>query len=68
MKKCPNCGGTNFEVTAHVTQDWLVGSNGDFIMEINSCTEVTHTPDDDDIWVCAMCGYDAAGSEFNVKE
>ena len=68
MKKCPKCGATAFEVTAHVTQDWLVDGNGDFIQEISNCEEVTHWPDDDDVWMCARCGYDAAGSEFNVKE
>lgn len=68
MKRCPKCGNTTFAVTAHVTQDWLVDSNGDFLAEIENCTEVTHEPDDDDIWMCAVCGHDAAGSEFNVKE
>ena len=23
-KRCPKCGGKNFIVTAHVTQEWLV--------------------------------------------
>ena len=27
--------------------------------------EVMHMPDEDDIWECAMCGYNAAGSDFN---
>ena len=68
MKRCPKCGNTTFEVTASVTQLWLVDSNGDFLNEISSCEEVLNDPDDRDTWICARCGYDAAGSEFNVKE
>ena len=68
MKKCPKCGGTKFLVTAHVTQDWYVDENGNFLEVVKDCDQVTHAPDDDDIWVCAACDYDAAGAEFNVKE
>lgn len=68
MKRCPNCGGKRFCVTPHVTQDWLVDENGNFIREICSCVEVTHSVDDDDIWVCYECGHSADGREFNVKE
>ena len=67
-KICPKCGGRKFLVTAHVTQDWIVDEDGDFLKCVNECVEVTHRPDDDDIWQCDTCGYDAAGSEFNVKE
>lgn len=66
MKICPKCGNKRFSVTAHVAQEWEVDENGNFIKTITECTDVTHTPDDDDIWVCTKCGYDAAGSEFNV--
>lgn len=68
MKRCPNCGHNKFYVTAHVTQDWLVDENGTFEREIQSCIEVTHYPDDDDIWDCAECGHSASGYEFNVEE
>ena len=68
MKKCPKCGCKEFYVSAHVIQDWLVDSNGDFIRTENECATVAHFPEDDDIWQCADCGYDAEGSEFNLKE
>ncbi len=67
-KRCPKCGHTEFVVTAHVTQDWLVDERGNFIKAISECDEVTHHPDDEDIWRCDKCGYDAAGAEFNIKE
>lgn len=67
MKKCPICGGTTFRATAHVTQDWEVDENGNFQDCIDDCLEVTHFPDDDDIWDCANCGYSAAGAKFNVQ-
>ena len=28
---CPKCGNNTFNVTAHVTQTWLVDEDGDFI-------------------------------------
>ena len=66
MKRCPKCGGTRFDVTAHVAQDWMVDENGNFMRELDSCSAVLHTPDDDDIWECHECGHSAAGAEFNV--
>ena len=68
MKRCPRCGCEEFLVTAHVTQGWLVDKDGMFKEETQSCIEVTHDPDDDDIWDCPNCGYSAEGSKFNVKE
>lgn len=68
MKKCPECGGKRFFVTAHVTQDWVVDENENWLNTYDECGEITHRPDDSDIWECYECGYDAAGSEFNVKE
>lgn len=68
MKKCPNCGSEEFFVTAHVTQDWLVDKDGEFMQVENECVEVTHQPKDDDIWQCADCGYNAAGYKFEVEE
>lgn len=67
-KICPKCGGSKFLVTAHVTQDWIVDEDGDFLKCVNDCVEVTHRPDDDDIWQCDACGFDGTGSEFNEKE
>lgn len=65
MKKCPICGGTNFFVSVHVVQDWLVDENGNWIDTENDCVEVTHRPDDIDWWQCANCGYEDRGKEFN---
>lgn len=67
QKRCPNCGGTKFYVTAHVTQDWLVDGDETFLECSRDCVEVTHRPDDDDLWQCALCGYDSAGRDFNQK-
>lgn len=68
MKICPECGSQRFRVTAHVTQDWEVDENGSFIKCMNECEEVTHAPDNDDIWQCAECGFDAAGRVFNFPD
>ena len=63
MKVCPKCGGTKFLVTAHVTQDWVVDENGNFLECIDECSEVTHHPGDDDLWHCVNCGYNALASD-----
>ena len=68
MKRCPKCGGKRFVVTQHVTQEWVVDGNGDFIDELSSCVDVIHRADDDDIWECYECAYNDAGRAFNVKE
>ncbi|KUE76594.1 hypothetical protein ASJ35_07600 [Ruthenibacterium lactatiformans] len=62
--RCPACGAESFEVTAHVTQDWKIDCNGTFLESLNECVEVTHYPDENDIWDCANCGFSAAGCEF----
>ena len=68
MKKCPKCGCEKFYVTAHVVEEWLVDANGHYIETTGQALEVAHYPDNEDIWVCAECGYDAEGKEFNVEE
>ncbi len=68
IKRCPECGSMSFIVTAIVAQDWVVDEHGDFIGCASECTEVTHYPDDEDIWECNNCGYSAPGREFNTKE
>lgn len=65
-KKCPACGCTRFSVTTHVTQEWEVNETGSFVKTITECSEVTHSPADDDVWTCLECGYSAAGSDFNL--
>ena len=64
-KRCPKCGGTTFLVTAHVAQDWKVDGDEEFLECVDNCSEVTHRADDEDIWACAGCGYDAPGHAFN---
>jgi len=57
---CPNnIEHKQFVTTAHVCQDWVVDENGDFLEEENSCVEVTHGPDADNIWTCKICGAEA---------
>lgn len=67
MKACPKCGCDEFIVSAHVVQDWKVDSEGNFIEVIDDCSEVTHSPDNDDVWSCANCGYNASGKDFEVQ-
>lgn len=62
--RCPVCGAESFEVTAHVTQDWRIDGNGHFLQSLNECVEVTHYPDEDDIWSCAKCDFSAEGKRF----
>ena len=61
---CPKCGHDRFHVTAHVAQDWLVDEYGEFQECTDECSQVVHKPDDEDVWTCAGCGYDDAGSVF----
>ena len=67
-KCCPKCGGVGFFVTAHVCQDWEVDEEGEYVKVMNECSQVTHFPDDEDIWECVNCGYSDAGKEFNRAE
>lgn len=53
---CPYCGNDTFITTAHVTQDWVVDSYGNFIKCLNDAVEVTHEPDPDNTWQCTKCG------------
>ena len=67
MKKCPRCGSMSFYVSAHIVQDWEVNECGDFVEVVDECVEVIHQPNDDDIWYCANCYYEAPGDQFNVE-
>ena len=68
MKRCPKCGNETFYVTAHVVQDWKVDASGEFMEVMEDCVEVTHYPDDWDMWTCTQCLYEAEGDEFEVEE
>ena len=66
IKICPKCGGKQFDVSAHVVQNWVVDENGAFLECTNACTEVTHEPDDQDMWTCTTCRFSDAGEKFNT--
>lgn len=65
---CPNRCGANFEVTAHVTQDWEVDAEGNFEKALNQCVEVTHGPQEDDCWECSRCGAEAEAIRCVIME
>ena len=65
--RCSVCGAKSFEVTAHVTQDWKIDCNGTFLEALNECVEVTHYPDEMDIWSCSNCDFSAEGKSFLVN-
>lgn len=44
-----------FTTIAHVTEEWLVDQDGNFIMS-HGCLETVHGPDRDNIWSCSRCG------------
>ena len=56
---CPLCGGRKFETTAHVMQSWEVDEDGNYISVLDECLQVTHKPDDGNIWTCMKCGTEA---------
>jgi len=66
--KCPKCGSRAFIATAHVSQDWEIGTYGEFIGCTNECSEVVHCPDESDLFDCSKCGYSAAGAKFITTE
>ncbi len=65
---CLNCGGDVFYTAAHVMQEWCVDATGDFVNVATECCEVTHEPDDGNIWSCVACGNEAeiAETSFTV--
>ena len=65
---CPNCGCMQFSTTAAVSQDWIVNPCGEFIDELNSCSQVIHDPDNANIWTCIKCGEEAVTLEANDEE
>lgn len=53
---CPECGGTEFSTSVAVIQDWIVDRHGDFVKELDPCSDILHGPDDGNIWGCTKCG------------
>ena len=59
VARCPkDPSHTRFITVAHVMQDWLVEADGEFIESLEDL-EVSHKPDPDNIWTCAICGEEA---------
>lgn len=53
---CPNNKEHNlFITTAHVQEEWVVDSYGNFVETIR-CTDITHGPDHRNVWICKECG------------
>lgn len=47
-----------FYASAHVVQDWMVDEQGNWVKTTCNCSEITHSPDSEDVWQCAICGAD----------
>ena len=57
--RCPkNPDHKKFVTVVHVTEDWIVDSEGDFL-EVHSDGEVTCRPDPGNTWTCHTCGAEA---------
>lgn len=66
---CPNgCEDATFVTTAHVMQDWEVDALGNYIEVATDCLEVTHRPNNANVWTCNCCGAEADMIECSVKE
>ena len=63
----PVCRAKIFEFRAHVSPDWKIDCNGTFLEALNECVEVTHYPDEMDIWNCSNCDFSAEGKSFLVN-
>ena len=49
-----------FITVAHVTEDWIVDANGNFIeTHHNNCSEVVAKPNSENTWQCLLCGAEA---------
>lgn len=56
---CPNNKDhKKFSVSAHVSQEWKVNSEGEFI-EVITTNDVIYAPDQNDYWLCWECGAEA---------
>ena len=58
---CPkNKKHDRFEVTAHVSEFWIVNKDGQYVEVVDDARgEVVHRPDSQDHYVCAKCGAEA---------
>ncbi len=64
MMVCPkDPSHKEFCAGAIVCQDWLVDGDGDFLKELDGCSQVYRFPETDDEWVCNECGEIAVKGE-----
>ena len=59
--KCPtDPSHKRFTTVTHVTEDWVVDENGEYVESADSGVgEVVHGPDPDNTWTCNECGAEA---------
>lgn len=60
-------GNLDEDCRQYITQDWKIDCNGTFLEALNECVEVTHYPDEMDIWSCSNCDFSAEGKSFLVN-
>lgn len=57
---CPNNPKHDrFVTVAHVTEDWIVDSEGNLVEVSDTGGEVVAPPDPDNTWTCCGCGAEA---------
>ena len=57
--RCPNNEEHDrFMTVAHISQDWEVDAEGEFIKVIGD-GEIVASPRSDNIWTCSICGAEA---------
>lgn len=59
--QCPkNPEHKEFITVAHVTEDWVVDENGEFLEVFDgSQSEIVAPPNPDNTWQCKVCGTEA---------
>jgi hypothetical protein len=62
---CPNNPKHNhFITTAHVTQDWVVDKDGDFVKCLDQCSQVDNFPEKGNQFTCKKCYAEAIVEEI----
>lgn len=57
---CPNNPEhKRFITVAHISQDWVVDEDGDFLEVHEECLETVASPDPGNTWTCKECGTEA---------
>jgi len=61
---CPsNKDHKEFVTVAHVSQNWLVDEEGNFIEVRNECNKIVAGPNSGNTWICVECGSEAKVSD-----